>query len=130
MQIVLNGIGLKMSEKLIRAWSACPNCMRDLGCSPIGFRPPYQVCPYCGIRLVPTLWQRLVWTLVATILTFAAPMACGFTGFWILFTAPIFVFPALVAAYILVFKLIPPRYAVRYEPVTTLFLKKRDHPNP
>src|SRR5271168_975266 len=52
-----------------RAWSACPNCLRDLGAKPFGSEPLYTYCPFCGVPLSHIWWQRILVTALALILT-------------------------------------------------------------
>jgi hypothetical protein len=105
-----------------RAWAACPNCSRDLGAKPIGSKPPYTYCPFCGVPLSEIWWQRILVTALALILTFTFPASLGIRGIMpLLFAGVLCVFPALVVAMILIFKVIPPKYVRKSEAVTTLF---------
>jgi hypothetical protein len=104
------------------AWSACPNCSRDLGAKPFGSKPPYTSCPFCGVPLSHVWWQRILITVLALILTFAFPASLGVRGIMALIFAGLFCcFPALVVAIILIFKIMPPKYVRKSEAVTTLF---------
>ena len=103
------------------AWSACPNCSRDLGAKPFGSKPPYTYCPFCGVALSHVWWQRILVTALALILAFAFPACLGIRGLTLLFAALVCYFPALVLAMILIFKTIPPKYVRKGEAVTTLF---------
>ena len=61
---------------------------------------------------------------VALVLTFAFPASLGTRDIMgLLIAGLICVFPALVVAYILVFKTIPPKYDWDNRAVTTLFLR-------
>jgi uncharacterized paraquat-inducible protein A len=102
------------------AWSACPNCSRDLAAKPFGSKPPYTYCPFCGVPLSHIWWQRILVTTLALILAFAFPASLGIRGLALLFAALVCYFPALVLAMILVFKVIPPQYVRKSEAVTTL----------
>jgi hypothetical protein len=102
--------------------SACPNCSRDLGSKPVGSKPPYTSCPFCGVELVPVLWQRILFVGLGLILAFAFPLALGIRGLMpLLFAGVLCEFPALVVAMILVFKNIQPKYARKPGYVMTLF---------
>lgn len=104
-----------------RAWSACPNCSRDLGPKPFGSKPPYTYCPFCRVPLSHVWWQRTLVTALALILAFAFPAFLGIRGLTLLFAALVCYFPALVLAMILIFKTIPPKYIRKSDGVTTLF---------
>ena len=61
---------------------------------------------------------------VALVLSFAVPASLGVRGIMgLLIAALICVFPAIVFAYILVFKAIAPKYDWNNRAVTTLFLR-------
>ena len=61
---------------------------------------------------------------VALVLSFAVPALLGIRDIMgLLIAALICVFPALVFAYILVFRTIPPKYDWDNRTVTTLFLR-------
>jgi hypothetical protein len=99
-------------------WSACPNCSRDLGAKPIGSKPPHTFCPFCGVQLIHVWWQRVLVSALALVLTFAIPASLGIRGIMsLLFAGVLCVFPALVIAMILVFKVIPPKYVRKSEAV-------------
>src|SRR2546425_13091893 len=110
------------APKKRRAWSACPNCSRDLGANPIGSKPPYTYCPFCGVPLTHVWWQRILVTVLALILTFGVPASLGVRGIMaLIFAGLLCCFPALVVAIILIFKTIPPNYVRKSEAVMTLF---------
>lgn len=115
---------MPVSENSRRSWSACPNCSTDLG-EGIKTQPPYLKCPVCGTPIQPIWWQRLLWLLLGLLLSFGIPAWLGMGGLLLLFAALICEFPALVIAYIFIFKTMPPRY-VRQEPTfITLFQSHR-----
>jgi len=102
--------------------SACPNCSRNLGSEPVGSKPPYTYCQFCGVQLVPVLWQRLLVVLLSLILAIAFPLFLGIRGLLpSIFAALLCFFPALVVAMILIFKNIRPKYARKPGYVMTLF---------
>ncbi len=102
-------------------WSECPNCTLDLGHKPVGDKPPYIHCPRCGVALVPIWWQRYLFAVIGVILSLLVPSALGIRDIMgLLLAGLVCVFPALVFAYILVFKMIPPKYE-RKDEVVTLF---------
>src|SRR6267154_2330268 len=90
------------------SWSACPNCSRDLGAKLIGSKPPHSFCPFCRVQLTYVWWQRVLVSTLGLILTFAIPASLGIRGIMsLLFVGVLCVFPALVLAMILIFKVIP-----------------------
>jgi len=104
------------------AWSACPNCSRDLRVKPIGSKPPYTYCPFCNVPLTHVWWQRIMVTVLALILACGFPASLGIRGIMTVLLVGLFLyFPALVLAIILVFKTIPPKYVRRSGAVITLF---------
>src|SRR5579864_2939711 len=83
--------------------STCPNCRRDLAAKPLGRKAPYTSCPFCGVQLLPIWWQRIIWTTVGTVFSFALPAFLGFKGWTVFFVGLLCWFPAFVFAGILVF---------------------------
>ena len=105
-----------------KAWSACPNCSRDLSAKPVGSKPPYTYCPFCGVPLTFIWWQRILVTALGVILAYGFPALLGVRGvITLLFVGLLCCYPALVLAIILIFKTIPPKYVRKGEAVTTLF---------
>jgi hypothetical protein len=103
------------------AWSACPNCYLDLAIRPRGARLLIDKCPHCGVAIIPVWWQRCLVSGLALTLTYGVPAAMGIQGLMpLLLAGLIFVFPALVTSYTLVFKVVPPKYVWKNE-VLTLF---------
>jgi hypothetical protein len=93
-----------------------------LGSKPVGSKSPYTYCPFCGVPLVPVLWQRILIAGLTLILTFAFPAFLGIRGLLpLIFAGLVCVFPALVVSMILVFKKIQPKYATKPGAVMTLF---------
>lgn len=105
-------------------WAACPNCRRNLATTPVGSRPPYSECPYCGELLTEIWWQRTLVTALGLILAFALPASFGITGLALLFAALVCYFHASMLAMILVFKVMQPQYVRSNEPAMTLFQRK------
>lgn len=106
----------------IIAWSACPACYKDLAEHPRGSKPPIYKCPFCSAAITPIWWQRCLVSSVALVLAFALPAALGIRDLMgLLIAAMICVFPAIVYAYILVFRTIPPKYDWDNKAVKTLF---------
>jgi hypothetical protein len=101
--------------------SACPNCSRDLGAKPTGSRSPYKECPFCQTPIIPIWWQRLLFSGVGLILAFVVPAFLGLTSILLLIGALVCLFPALVIAYVLVFKTISPKYVTKSGSTMTLF---------
>ena len=88
---------------------------------PFGSKPPYTSCPFCAVQLIPIWWQRILAVALGLGLTFAIPASLGIAGVTLLLAALVLWFPANVLAYILIFKIIPPKYVTKSEAVTTLF---------
>ncbi len=110
------------APKKRRAWSACPNCSRDLGANPIGSKPPHTYCPFCGVPLTHVWWQRILVTALALILAYGVPASLGIRGIMmLLFWGLLLYFPALVLAMTLIFKTIRPKYVRKSGGITTLF---------
>jgi hypothetical protein len=101
-------------------WSGCPKCSIDLGAG-VRTRPPYENCPYCGAPIIPIWWQRIPWVVLGFFLAFAAPASVGLSGWGVIFAGLLCWFPATVFAYILVFKVMPPKYVRSSQATTTLF---------
>jgi hypothetical protein len=94
----------------------------DLGIKPLGSKPPCRECPHCKALLLPAWWQRCVWVAVSLFLTFAVPAALGIRDLMgLLLAGLICEWPALIYGYILVFKVMPPKYVCKPEVVMTLF---------
>lgn len=111
---------LKSEKSTHKAWAACPNCNLDLAIKSRESKRPLRKCPFCGVALVEVWWQRCLVSAIALILTFAFPAALGIRDIMgLLLAGLVCVFPALICAHILVFKIIPPRY-VRKDLVLTL----------
>lgn len=105
-----------------KAWSACPNCRRDLGARPFGSKPPHTYCPFCGVRLTFIWWQRILVAALTLVLAYGVPASLGIRGIMTLLLAGLLCcYPALVLAIILVFNTIPPKYVRKSEAVMTLF---------
>lgn len=105
-----------------RAWSACPNCYSDLAVYPRGSKPPIYKCPFCGAAISPIWWQRYLVSAVALVLAYGIPAALGIRDIMgMLIVGLICIFPAIVCAYILVFKTIPPKYDWTNGAVMNLF---------
>ena len=103
------------------AWSACPSCYLDLAIRPRGSKPPLTKCPHCSVAIVPVWWQRCLVGGLALALSYGVPAGLGVRGLMPLLVAGlIFVFPAIVVSYILIFKVVPPKYVWKNE-VLTLF---------
>jgi len=103
------------------SWSACPDCSRKLESKPIGRKPPYTYCPFCGVQLVPIWWQRILITALTLILMFGFPASLDIGGINLLFAGLLCFIPALVLTMILVFKTIQPKYVRKPGAVMTLF---------
>jgi hypothetical protein len=116
--MIENSIG---NGKRKTRWSACPNCLEDLGTKPVGHKPPHTYCPHCGVALVPIWWQRYLFATIGVILSLVFPAILGIRDIMGLLLAGLLcVYPAIIFAYILVFKMIPPKYVTKDE-VLTLF---------
>jgi hypothetical protein len=99
----------------------CPNCLADLKRRGSEREPPYEVCTFCGVSLVPIWWQRLLVVGVALVLSFVAAACLSLVGLTLLFVTILCMFPALLLAHVLVFMTIQPRYVTKSEAVTTIF---------
>jgi hypothetical protein len=108
------------NENPRRMWGTCPNCSADLS-EGTTTRPPYVNCPFCCAAIQPAWWQRVVWVAVGFFLAFAFPAWLGLTGWDVFFVGLCCWFPATVFAYILVFKMMAPKYVRQREPFTSLF---------
>jgi hypothetical protein len=117
--VMING---PIAPKEKTAWAGCPNCSRDLGVKPIGSKPPYIYCPFCGVPLTHVWWQRILVSALSLILAYGLPALLGMRGVMTLvFVGLLCWYPALVVAIILIFKTIPPKYVRKSEAVMTLF---------
>src|SRR5262249_26100772 len=95
------------------AWSACPSRLSDLTIEP-RVKPPLDKCKFCGAALAVIWWQRYLFAAISVLLSLAVPAALGIRGIVaLLFVALVCIFPVAVLSYILVFKIIPPKYVKR-----------------
>jgi phage shock protein PspC (stress-responsive transcriptional regulator) len=70
---------------------------------------------------MPVWWQRIPWVVLGLFVSFAIPASLGLVGATLFLAALVCEFPATVLAYILVFAIMPPKYARQKETVITLF---------
>ena len=104
-----------------KAWSACPNCGANLGTVVNGVRQKYSECPVCHTQIEEIWWQRVLWVLLGTFLSWAIPEALGLRGWTVFFLMPILLFPSLVLAMRLLFPVMPLKYVRRRGHTLTLF---------
>jgi len=109
---------LKSTDKTA-TWSACPYCHVDLRPS-VDISPPYLDCPICGAPIMPVWWQRIPWVALGFLLSYVVPKSIGLSGWDVFFVGLLCLFPATVFAYIVVFKIMPPRYVERRDSFMTL----------
>lgn len=103
-------------------WSACPSCAIDIGSRPTGSKAPFTRCPRCGVSITPIWWQRYLFASFGLVVSVAVPAALGIRGILALVLAALVcIYPALILAYVLVFKVMPPKYELKPGEVVTLF---------
>lgn len=107
-----------------KAWSACPNCLLDLRAKSFGGKPFYDKCPFCGIALTFSCWQRVLVRIGAITLAYGIPVLVGVRyPLALLFWGLLCYFPALVVSMSLFVRIVPTRYVreKESESVITLF---------
>jgi hypothetical protein len=107
-----------------REWSGCPKCGRDLAQRPLSSKPPLTSCAFCGTELLPVWWIRIIWILLTFAMGFSVPAALGNPGVDLFFAGIICIIPAFVISGIVVFKVVPPKYAAKRSPFVNLITRQ------
>jgi hypothetical protein len=97
--------------------------MADLTAANAERKPQYLTeCPFCRAPILPVWWQLTLVAIGTLILAVGIPAYFGLaSGITLVFPALLFCVPALLLAQILVFTIMPPKYARRNQVVTSLF---------